>query len=64
MKADNLELIGQWISDPSDLPSPRKYGCVSLDFRSDGRLIYTIYEDGKQEVMLLGLPGTRRVPHY
>ena len=46
-------LIGRWHTDPADITSLREYGSVSLNFTADGRLIYTIRSEGKDQIVLL-----------
>ncbi len=46
-------LIGEWITDPSDLESLREYGQVSLRFTPSGELLYTIHGPDKDEVIIL-----------
>jgi hypothetical protein len=47
------QLVGKWISDPADSEATSKYGYTSLEFLSDGGLVYTIQSHGKQQIMLL-----------
>jgi hypothetical protein len=47
------QLIGEWISDPTDSESLRKYGKVSMSFKDDGRLVYRIHTSGETKIMLL-----------
>jgi hypothetical protein len=53
MDADKGNLVGLWVTDPDDLASLSEYGRVSMDFRPDGQLVYTIFPEGKRQVMLL-----------
>jgi hypothetical protein len=53
MQADNADLLGLWVTDPEDRTAVSEYGRISMDFRPDGQLIYTIFEQGKRQVMLL-----------
>jgi hypothetical protein len=39
-----MELVGTWRSDPSDVAGLRKYGDITLQFLSDGTLLYTVRE--------------------
>lgn len=42
-------LIGSWMIDPADVPGIERYGCVTMEFMPDARLLYTIhYRDRKQ----------------
>jgi hypothetical protein len=52
-EASVKQLIGEWISDPSDSESVRKYGRVSLRFKDNGQLIYRIHSQGETNIMLL-----------
>jgi hypothetical protein len=47
------ELIGIWRSDPRDEAGVRSFGDVSMDFRPDGTLVYTVHEQSKDQIMLL-----------
>jgi hypothetical protein len=51
--ADAEDLVGKWVSDPTDVESIRNYGLVSLDFSSQGTLVYAIHLDGKRELVFL-----------
>jgi hypothetical protein len=53
MEAANVDLLGLWVTDAEDLTAVSEYGRVSMDFRPDGQLIYTIFEQDKRQVMLL-----------
>jgi hypothetical protein len=53
MDDDKLDLLGLWVTDPDDLASLREYGRASMDFQPDGQLTYTIFQEGKRQVMLL-----------
>ena len=46
-------LIGKWIIDPQDIESINKYGRTSLEFSIDGRLIYTIHSNNREQIILL-----------
>jgi hypothetical protein len=47
------KLVGHWIIDPEDHTSLARYGKVSLTFTDDGRLVYSIWNDGRAQAMLL-----------
>jgi len=47
------QLVGEWLSDPEDTGSIKKYGKVSMTFTEDGRLIYQIHSSGETKIMLL-----------
>src|SRR5215468_8904768 len=46
-------LIGKWVTDPADTKSLAQYGRVTLEFKERGKLIYTIHEEGKRQILLL-----------
>ena len=46
-------LVGQWRTDPKDKITIEKYGNVTLEFSGDGKLIYTIHEEDKEQKMFL-----------
>ena len=46
-QSQDPQLLGSWIADPE--PSEK----VTLEFRPDGLLVYTIYGHEKHEVILL-----------
>ena len=43
------EISGIWKLDPSDTKSLQMYGNVSIEFKSNGDLIYTIHLKGKEQ---------------
>ena len=47
------KLLGTWISDPEDTESIRRFGNVRLHFTIDGRLIYTILGEEKDQKIFL-----------
>jgi hypothetical protein len=47
------ELLGTWKSDPQDEESLRSFGKVTLNFGSDGSLLYTVHQAEKDHVMRL-----------
>jgi hypothetical protein len=47
------ELVGAWISAPTDLDGISEFGNVSLEFGSDGSLKYTIHTEATDQIMLL-----------
>lgn len=49
--SDNL--IGIWQADPNDVVTQQLYGNVTLDFRSNGELIYTIKEEDKEQKIFM-----------
>ena len=46
-------LLGKWVIDDSDDVALAKYGQTSMDFRSDGSLVYTIHCDEVDQKMFL-----------
>jgi hypothetical protein len=46
-------LVGRWQRDPLDSESSRHYGEITLQFTSDGQLIYTEYLKGKRQISML-----------
>lgn len=48
-----VELLGRWVTDPTDSKSLAEYGEVSLDFGPNGQLAYTIHLEGKRQIMFL-----------
>lgn len=48
-----MELHGIWHSDQSDTATLNQYGSVTLEFKQDGQLIYTIHEKGKTQYIHL-----------
>ena len=49
----NEQLLGIWISDPSDSFTQRAYGNVAIEFFDDGRLVYTINEGNKTQQIIM-----------
>jgi hypothetical protein len=47
------EIIGTWKLDPIDINSQQIYGDVSIEFKSNGKLIYTIHLEGKEQKMFM-----------
>ena len=47
------QLIGDWVVDPTDPESIRRYGKVSMSFTEGGQLIYRIHSGGGTDIMLL-----------
>ena len=48
-----MTLIGEWITDSSDLQTVEELGDVLLDFRADRQLIYTQSCDGQINIIKL-----------
>lgn len=47
------QLLGKWVSDPDDIDSLSAYDRVSLEFKEDGQLIYTIHTEKTDQILLL-----------
>ena len=47
------QLVGRWITDPTDAGNARRYGSVSMEFSDDGNLTYTLHTANDDRVMLL-----------
>src|ERR1043165_9258708 len=47
------KLFGVWNSDPLDPLTLEQYGNVTLEFKPDGQLIYTIHEKGSKQYIFL-----------
>jgi hypothetical protein len=46
-------LIGTWVSDPEDEEGIRELGRATIEFTEDGRLIYVIHGEEKDQKMFL-----------
>lgn len=53
MRSNCHVLLGTWIRDPEDIESIRKFGNVKLHFTEDGQLIYTIFNEHKDQKIFL-----------
>lgn len=51
MESNSELLLGTWIRDPEDVDSIRRFGNVKLHFTADGQLIYTIFDEHKDQKM-------------
>jgi len=49
----NSEILGLWELDPADLNANQIYGNVSLEFKNNGELIYTLFLEDKAQKSLL-----------
>ena len=49
----NEEIIGFWETDPDDTKSQQVYGKVSIEFKTNGELIYTVQLKGKIQKMFM-----------
>ena len=49
----NREILGYWILDPADVESFEIYGNISMEFKADGKLIYTLHSDIKDEIIIM-----------
>ena len=47
----NSNLIGSWNSDETDEATQKALGKVTMTFTEDGKLIYDLFEGGKQQRM-------------
>lgn len=47
------EFLGTWETDALDRESLRKFGRVTLEIKVNGRLIYTIHEQNKEQKIFL-----------
>lgn len=47
------ELIGHWRTDPSDEFTIQSFGSISMNFKANGELIYTVHEEEKDQIGLL-----------
>ncbi|WP_288882410.1 hypothetical protein [Pedobacter panaciterrae] len=47
------EILGYWILDPGDVRSFEIYGNISMEFKANGELIYTLHSDIKDEIMIM-----------
>jgi len=47
------EIIGYWILDPSDVRSFEIYGNISMEFKANGELTYTLHSDLKDEIIIM-----------
>jgi hypothetical protein len=47
------DLIGIWKTDPKDSFTQQQYGEVTIEFRENGELIYTIQENDKEQIIFL-----------
>lgn len=47
------QLLGRWITDPTDDSNAGRYGSVSMEFSADGYLTYTLHAESENRVMLL-----------
>jgi hypothetical protein len=46
-------LLGRWRTDPSDEVARARFGDVTLEFKDGGKLVYTIHEGGKEQIILM-----------
>jgi hypothetical protein len=47
------EILGIWTLDPADIKSKQMYGDVSIEFKDNGKLIYTTRLKGKEQKMFM-----------
>ena len=53
MSRDSEQLLGIWKSDPRDRTGVQSYGSATLEFGSDGSLLYTVHESDRDQTMRL-----------
>lgn len=53
MQVSTDSLLGRWITDPCDEPSIKEFGNVQIEFTPDGKMIYTIHANAKDQIILL-----------
>lgn len=53
LSTDARRLLGHWVSDLDDHMTGEKVGRVTMEFRPDGTLIYTIHGAGKESIIVL-----------
>lgn len=46
-------IIGCWEIDKNDIKSVEIYGNVSIEFKQNGELIYTVHTNEKKEIILM-----------
>jgi len=49
----NNNLVGIWKTDSKDSETWQNYGNVTMEFKLDGQLIYTIIEEDKEQKIIL-----------
>lgn len=47
------EILGIWKLAPDDSESKQIYGNVTIEFKTEGKLIYTIHLEGKEQKMFM-----------
>jgi hypothetical protein len=47
------ELIGTWKSDATDAATMETFGNVTMEFRNNGELVYSVFEGGKEQRILM-----------
>jgi len=53
LKHISNDLTGVWKTDPNDIITQQLYGDVIMDFRDNGELVYTIIEDGREQMIFM-----------
>ena len=48
-----MQLLGYWVIDPTDDQALAEFGNVSLSFKENGELLYTITSAAKDEIIRL-----------
>ena len=49
----NMEILGCWVLDPNDVNSFEMYGDISMEFKANGELIYTMHSAIKDEIIVM-----------
>ena len=49
----NDPLLGEWVSDPTDLQSIAEMGNIKMSFKKDGSLTYEIIEESKSQFIFM-----------
>lgn len=48
---ERKELVGKWITDPTDKLSVQRFGSVIIEFKDNGEMIYTIESGNKKQII-------------
>jgi len=48
-----MNIVGKWVVDPSDTPAVAEFGEVSMEFTTDGKLIYCVDDEKNVKVAFL-----------
>ncbi len=52
-KSTDKNILGHWILDPEDMTSLEIYGNISIQFKANSELIYTIHSDNRDQIILM-----------